>query len=60
MMLDPVAAGFEIGFKDAMSGEDVTSRNDPSRFNLITIIKKCWCNLSIYTCDSDRKCMSIV
>ena len=41
MMLDPVATGFEVDFKVAMSGEaseDVTSRDDSSRFNLIIFI----------------------
>ena len=63
MMLDLVATCFEVDFKVAMSSEaceNVTSRDDPSRFSLIIIIEKCYCNLSIYTCESDREGMSVV
>ena len=37
-MLNLAPTGYEVDFKDAMSGEaceDVTSRDDPSRFNLL-------------------------
>ena len=35
MILEPAASGFEVDFKNVMSAEaseDVTSRDDPSRF----------------------------